>query len=143
MRDFSSGSNILVLAIFGVGMLSAGCDEVPKACTAEFVTHSVQVLSPEEEPADSVAIRVRNATTGMNYDVCEELSICNDPEDRRYAEKGTYFIFHDGLGVSPFGTDVVVTGQKDSLNFRARYVFREGRCHVRKEKGPEQVLLSE
>lgn len=143
MRDFSGVFKFLVLAVLGAGMLIAGCEEAPTICTAEFVTYSVKVLSPEGQPADSVVINVRNADTGKKYDVCEALSQCNEPGERRYVEEGKYFIFHDGLEVSPLGSDVVVTGSKDSLTFRADYVFRAGECHVQKEKGPEQVMLSE
>jgi len=143
MRDSLDVYNLLVLAVFGAGMLIVGCEEAPRACTGEFVTYSVTVLSPDGQPADSVVIDVRNANTGKEYDVCEALSQCNNPEERRYVEKGEYFIFHDGLEASPLGSDVVVTGSKDSLTFRADYVFREGECHVQKEMGPEQVMLSE
>ena len=143
MRDLSGASKFLILAVFGAGMLIAGCDEAPRACTDEFVTYSVKVLSPDGQPADSVMINVRNADTGKKYDVCEALSQCNDPGERQYVEEGRYFIFHDGLEVSPMGNDVVVTGSKDSRTFRADYVFRAGECHVQKEKGPEQVMLSE
>ena len=142
MRDSLNVYHLLVLAVFGTGMLTIGCEEAPRACTDEFVTYSVKVLSPNEQPADSVVIDVRNASTGKEYDVCEALSQCNDPEERRYVEEGKYFIFHDGLEASPLGSDVIVTGSKESLTFRADYVFREGECHVQKEMGPEQVMLS-
>lgn len=142
-RDSPDVSKLLVLAVFGTGMLIVGCEEAPRACTDEFVTYSVTVLSPNGQPADSVVIDVRNANTGKEYDVCEALSQCNDPEERRYVEKGEYFIFHDGLEASPLGSDVAVTGSKDGPTFRADYVFREGECHVQKEMGSEQVMLSE
>ena len=143
MRNSLDVYNLLVLAIFGAGMLIVGCEEAPRACTDEFVTYSVKVISPNGQPADSVVIDVRNVNTGKEYDVCDALSQCNDPKERRYVEEGKYFVFHDGLEASPLGNDVVVTGSKESLTFRADYVFREGECHVQKEMGPEQVMMSE
>lgn len=137
MREFSGVRPLLVLAVAAAGMLIAGCDSPPTACTEEFVAYSVQVLSPKGEPADSVAIGVRNADTETDYNVCAD-NLCR--QDR---ENGHYIIFHDGLEVSPSGNHVVVTGQKDSLTFGANYIFRQGECHVRKESGPEQVTLSE
>ncbi|WP_157621278.1 hypothetical protein [Salisaeta longa] len=127
---------MLGFVVGSIGFLSAGCDSQSVLCTAEFVTYTVRVVTPAGQPADSVQIEVRNASTGARYDVCGGLSPCHNPED------GQYTIFHDGVDVGPFPTEVVVTGRKGDLGFRATYVFRQGQCHVRKLAGPAQVTLS-
>ena len=141
MREvFEFHSSCLIILALSGGILLAGCDVIspPTACTHEFVTHSLQVSSPDGQPADSVDITVRNVDSDKVYDVCEDLSFSCD-----YAgNMGEYVVFHDGLEVSTDGDNVVVTGQKDSLNFEAQYIFRRGECHVRKVEGPEEVRLS-
>jgi hypothetical protein len=133
---------LLTLSLLLVGLLS-GCDEQESfACTAEFVMYNVEVLMPDGEPADSVDVTVQEIATGQTYDVCAGISICNDPEDRRYRDPGEYLIFHDGLAASPLGSRVLVIGEKGELAFRAEYIFRQGRCHVQKVSGPERVVLS-
>lgn len=125
--------------------LGAGCDQSEPMCTDEFVTYTVNVQSPNGEPAESVSIEVRDEATGESYDVCEKINNprCPGSIDRRYSDPGEYLIFHDGIQVSLLGSPVEVVGTKGNLSFSAEYVFRQGDCHVQKLEGPDQVTLRE
>lgn len=107
------------------------------ACTAEFVTISLTVLSPQGQPADSVDITVTNKENGDTYNICGEYS-CRGGTD------GTYTIMHDGFHeeLSATREAVIVEGTKDQLGFEQEFAFRGGRCHVEKLAGPDTVSLS-
>lgn len=111
--------------------------EAPYACTDEFVIHTITVLGPNEEPADSVEIEVTNKQTGNEYDICENNN-CYE------FNTGTYTIMHDGFfgELSETKEIVLVKGTKESLHFSEEYAFRSGPCHVEKLAGTDTVSLS-
>lgn len=133
MREFSGIRSLPILAVAAAGILIAGCDSPPTACTEEFVSYTVQVLSPEGDPADSVAIGVRNADTETDYNVCAD-NLCR--QDR---ENGHYIIFHDGLEVhqettswSPVRRTVLRSGPTTFFDREsATYVRRAGQNRSR------------
>lgn len=110
--------------------------EEPGACTDEFVMHSVTVMNPDNNPADSVDITVTNNESGEIYPCGEYL--CEE------VQEGTYTIMHDGFleNLDEDGEIVTVEGMKDNLQFREEFEFRGGVCHVEKLAGPDTVSLS-
>lgn len=131
-------TKIILLALAAPLLFSCSNPGDPgRVCTAEFVTHTLTVLTPDAEPADSVQITVSNKATGNTYDVCEP-SICDETPD-----DGTYVIFHDGfLGkVDSDGEEIVVRGTKGDKGFTEEFIFKDDGCHIRKIAGPDSVYL--
>lgn len=125
---------ILILLLFQYCSNS----EAPYACTDEFVIHTITVLGPNGESADSVEIEVANKQTGKEYDVCENDNCFG------FNTGGTYAIMHDGFfgELSKIKEILLVKGTKESLHFSEEYAFRSGPCHVEKLAGPDTVSLS-
>lgn len=106
-------------------------------CTQEFVIHTITVLAPTEEPADSVDIKVINKESGEVYP-CGEEDLC------REIPTGTYIVMHDGFfgDISESGEKILVEGTKDGMQFKEGYIFKSGKCHIEKIAGPDTVSLS-
>lgn len=130
---------ILLIGFFGL-LLQNCSDDVPTACTAEFVIIDLTVLELNGAPADSVQMVVANANTGEAYDLCsEDPSLCEGGFIH-----GDYVIMHDGLfeEINSDEEPAIVVGIKQDLRFSQRFVFRSGPCHVQKLAGPDTVSLA-
>lgn len=128
-------SLMLILAFMFASCTSDNTGE--RICTEEFVVHTITVLQPDGQPADSVSINVRNKESGDLYDVCQN-DLCN-----ANGQQGQYVIFHDSFQgeISKEQENIVVSGTKDSLSFTEDYSFYDDGCHVRKIAGPDTVNL--
>ncbi len=134
-RCFYIGVLILALGIF------THCDqaEVPVLDKPNPIV-PVTILMPDNEPADSVQIRV------FKKNNLEEIDLCKPPTGLCLNGKpgccGIYFIFHDGLTDRMNNRiDLVVEGKLDSLFFRQDFVVGREDDRVFKIAGPDTVHL--
>ncbi|HEX6981699.1 MAG TPA: hypothetical protein VF181_02965 [Balneolaceae bacterium] len=128
----------IILLILALPLLSSCSNpEISEVCTGIFITHTLTVLTPEGEPADSVQITVSNKETGNEYDVCNP-TICDEPP-----RSNPYVIFHDGFSekVDSDGEEIIVRGTKGDKGFTEQFTFRDDGCHIRKVAGPDSVYL--
>lgn len=132
-----NSSNILFFILAVVFTSCSNPQDPGRVCTAVFITHTITVLTPDDEPADSVQITVLNKETGNEYDVCNS-TICDEPP-----RSNPYIIFHDGFleKVDSDGEEVIVRGAKGDKSFTEQFTFRDDGCHIRKVAGPDSVYL--
>lgn len=130
---------ILTITLF-MSLSLTGCEEYGTesfACTAEFVTISLQLQNPDGEPVEDADISVTNLETGRELQVCESFE-CNN------GQIGRYVIFHDGLmdRVTFQGDAYKVNGETSEGSFSENFVFAKNECHVLKKSGPDTVTVS-
>lgn len=134
----------IILCIL-VGAFLAGCDLWNErnnvACTLEFMSYNLTVLTESGEPVEDAEIQIRNKESGETYEPCvnHDVYTC---EYQGY--EGHYTIFHDGFQelTEPNKTiSLVVLGSKGDRVFSAEFSFLNDGCHIIKKSGPNTVRL--
>jgi hypothetical protein len=107
-------------------------------CTTEHVMINITVTDENGMCVDSVIIKVSKKSDNTFYD----LSGYNEPGGLM-TQQGLYTIFHDGYLREVQGKieRIVVSGEKDTLNFLSEIDVSGDDCHVLKITGPDTVLI--